>query len=937
MKILGKVSLFIGLLLLLSACQTNNLKNITTPIGQEPIRTIPVDVQSKYINVQALEPQTVDIASGNLFANGGFENGLEGWSACSDGAIISSTDAYEGSGALEVVPNNCFYKSTEVSSGQDLILSCYAKIKEGSGWTGMGLGFADSNWSTIDVDVPSTVITGTNYARYDVKFTAPTNSKYASMWLYSENKAVIDNCSLMLESEPPPPVPSNGNLLENGEFEITTITPPSALTLPTEWVRGCNNGANSTRGRDGRGVNIRFGTCIDQSLNAEDIAALSGNDYIYSCYVRTPEVRSAYTSMSIFFDGISTSVEIPASNSFQRIELRGTAPQATNGFVSIYSDGFAVIDQCSLTVGNTLPPTPPSNGDNNLLQFGTFTAFQSNDTTKPVNWTAGCNGIYERVADGRNGSGMRVSDGTCVDQPVNFSLISGRSYTFSCYAKNTGGYASMSIFFNDAPVSTVIPQSNDFQLVEITGVAPTTSTSNSFVSIYSESSLIVDDCSLEVEGSNLTGNPSIDVRNNVEGPDRYSVSGPYTFEVSVRNNGDIPLVSINLQSNILSCETNFPTLAVGETKTASSTADGRNVTDSDESGYRPITRAASVSQINVSLVTDNRVVSAGSDVTFFVNVGNGSERTIGPVQEIISNVPDCARQLTTNLNSGEIISYECVATNVQQGFVAMISATTVGPFPRSFTVTGEDSAEIVIEDTVSVDIRINEEGDDIVNVGTFANPEPYVFTAIVRNDGAVSLTTIDVASTVIQDCVRSITNLAPGESTSYTCTAPVLTPGQQINQILSAVATLSDGRQTTDSEGTLIYRGRDIAFDISLGAEGVDVVNVASGESLDIAITLSNTGFIDLNSIQGLNVSRPTGVFSFDRTICQDFLPTSGIDNIVESNIAFDLPAGTTKTFNCTLENITEDLDLTLSASLSNTNLLPSPFGESDQLLIKVD
>ena len=521
MKTFRKVTLLAGLLLLLSACQTTNVKDIAIPSGQEPLRTIPVDVQSQYINVQALEPQAIDIASGNLFANGGFENGLDGWTACSAGAIKTSGDTYEGSGALEIIPDNCFYRSAEVSAGDDLILSCYAKVLSGSGWTGMGLGFADTTWTTIDVDVPATVITGTDYARYDVKFTAPTNSRYASMWFYSENSGVVDNCSLMLESEPPPPVPSSGNLLENSEFEITAIDPTSSLALPTEWVSGCNNSVNSTRGRDGRGVNIRFGACIDQSLSAEDIAALSGKDYVYSCYIRTPEVRSGYTSMSIFFDGTSTSVEVLASDNFQRIELRGTAPQATNGFVSIYSEGYAVIDQCTLTVGNTLPSPPPSNGENNLLQYGTFTAFESNNTTKPFGWTAGCNGIYERVDDGRNGSGMRVSGGTCVDQPVNISLLSGRSYTYSCYAKNTGGYASMSIFFDDQPVSTVISQSDDFQLVEITGVAP--SAAGSFVSVYAEGALVLDDCSLTISNGNSV--PEITYQNRI-----LEVSGD-TFDI----------------------------------------------------------------------------------------------------------------------------------------------------------------------------------------------------------------------------------------------------------------------------------------------------------------------------------------------------------------------------------------------------------------------
>ena len=490
MKVLSKTSLLIGLLLILSACQTTNLKDTTTPIGQEPLRTIPVDVQSNYINVQALEPQDHEMTSGNLFANGGFESGLDGWTACSPGAIKTSSDAYEGSGALEVIPSNCFYKSAEVTAGDDLILSCYAKITEGTGWTGMGLGFADSNWTTIDVEVPATVITGSDYARYDVAFTAPANSKYASMWFYSDNPVVVDNCSLMLEATPPPPPPPSGdNLLQNGEFETL------ANGLPTDWAVGCGGSATSVTGRSGKGLSLTGGVCVDQGLSASDISALSGNEYTYSCYVKN---TGGYASISIFLDDQPTFKPIPVSSSYALVEIKGTAAQVSSGFVSIYSEGGLTIDQCSLTTGDVAPPPPPPppNGDN-LLENGGFETLNAN--SKPVNWSKGCGGSYDRVV-GRSGNGLSLTGGACVDQPLSSSdltTLANKQYTYSCYAKNTGGYASMSIFFDDVPTATVIPQSNDFQLVEVTGTAP--SAGSGFVSIYSEAGLIVDDCSLTVE------------------------------------------------------------------------------------------------------------------------------------------------------------------------------------------------------------------------------------------------------------------------------------------------------------------------------------------------------------------------------------------------------------------------------------------------------
>lgn len=54
--------------------------------------------------------------------------------------------------------------------------------------------------------------------------------------------------------------------------------------------------------------------------------------------------------MSIFFDDVPVATVIPQSSDYQLIEVKGTAPSASSGFVSAYSEGEVVIDYCSLTV-----------------------------------------------------------------------------------------------------------------------------------------------------------------------------------------------------------------------------------------------------------------------------------------------------------------------------------------------------------------------------------------------------------------------------------------------------------------------------------------------------------------------------------------------------------------------------------------------------------
>jgi len=377
----------------LNACQTTP---ISTPVttGETPIRTSPVNVADKFISVQAIAPQAVDIDQGNLFDNGGFESGLAGWTGCEAGAIAESSDAYDGNKALKVNTGNCFYRSAEVSPGQDLVLSCYVRLQSGDGWTGMGLGFADASWTTIPGG-PST-------QRYDVKATAPEATKYVSMWMYSDNPVVVDDCSLMLEIEPPPPPPSSSeNLLESSGFEQFPLVTPPVLS---DWTAGCGGEISIVLNRSGSRKNMVLdnGACLDQSLSASDIAVLKGKDFVYSCLVRN---TGDYASMSVFLDGQVYSVQLPSAinNASEVVEVEGSAASSiSSGFVSLYAEGTSLlVDECSLTVDGGEPPPPPPSGDN-LLDNGNF---ESVTNLKPNNWTKGCGGTWSSTT--ANGRGFK--------------------------------------------------------------------------------------------------------------------------------------------------------------------------------------------------------------------------------------------------------------------------------------------------------------------------------------------------------------------------------------------------------------------------------------------------------------------------------------------------------------------------------------------------
>jgi len=471
--------------LLLAACQTTAIKKTLTAT---PDRSNPVNVQTDFIADQAIVPLALDIDSGELFDNSGFEDGLTGWTGCTTGAIETSTDALEGSGALKLNPLNCFYRSAVIEPEQQVTLSCNVKLLSGTGWTGMGINFLDETFANL-LATPTAVTSNTSYARIDTTGTAPTGSKFVSMWLYSENPVVVDNCSLMLETEPPPPPPPSGdNLLENGTF--TSIDENSK---PTDWSVGCGGSYEVVAGK----LTLSNGACVDQGLSASDISALAGKDYSFSCsFIPT----SSYADMTIFFDGVPTVKEISTTTT-ERIELSGTAPaNATSGFVSLYSNGNLTIDDCVLEVRDS---TPPPTSDN-LLENGTFGSADANNA--PLDWSVGCGGNYTTFNVSPARKKLTLSNGACVDQSLNTSDISelaGQNYVFSCDASRSADldFASLSVFFDDIPTSKEIDVAFAAPgRVELFGTAPANATSG-FVSIYSDGALTVDNCVLKVRNS----------------------------------------------------------------------------------------------------------------------------------------------------------------------------------------------------------------------------------------------------------------------------------------------------------------------------------------------------------------------------------------------------------------------------------------------------
>jgi len=344
----------------MAGCGGNESQVLGVATVADQITESPVDIMA-VVSAEQEAPQ-VSAAMENFLANGSFENGKTGWSEClggKHGSII--TDAYDGSKALEVTSGGCIYQSVEVTPGAEMNLSCFVKIQNDFQWTGMGLGFSDPDWSTLS-NSPSTVITGSDYARYDVRATAPVKTKYASMWFFTETNAVVDNCFLTLADDVTvPPVLDDINLLSNPSFDEV------ANDIPNGWVKYCGGAAAAESNNDETDLIVGDGACVAQSLNSSVLAAMQGELVRLSCEIK--HQSEEFAELKINLDGTDRATVVKR-NSFDDVELVFTAPaKLTRGFVSIYSEGKqdnTRVTECVLELSDVDPTARYAIGDTGL-------------------------------------------------------------------------------------------------------------------------------------------------------------------------------------------------------------------------------------------------------------------------------------------------------------------------------------------------------------------------------------------------------------------------------------------------------------------------------------------------------------------------------------------------------------------------------------------
>ena len=348
--------------LILQGCDSSDSSVQITderPTASRPSSSTDLNVFNEFVAAAQTAPGAA-AATTNLYTNGSFENGVADWSECLPRAISASTDAYEGTGALALRPDNCFYRSVSVSPGESYALSCFVKLTTERAWTGMGMTFSSSDYDALH-QAPVAVATSGEYMRLETTGVAPAGTSFLSMWLHSDHGAVVDSCSLtLIENQNPAATISADNLLENSNFSVANDQGGAA-----DWLAGCGGSVVA----NGSSLFLSDGACVDQALTPTGLASVQNSQSTFSCLVTNVQ---GYADLSVFFDNTLQGVKrILTTDINKRVELTVDAEQPGNGFVSLYSDGNLQVENCQMVASNnavnTSPDVEPADTEDNIV------------------------------------------------------------------------------------------------------------------------------------------------------------------------------------------------------------------------------------------------------------------------------------------------------------------------------------------------------------------------------------------------------------------------------------------------------------------------------------------------------------------------------------------------------------------------------------------
>jgi uncharacterized repeat protein (TIGR01451 family) len=231
---------------------------------------------------------------------------------------------------------------------------------------------------------------------------------------------------------------------------------------------------------------------------------------------------------------------------------------------------------------------------------------------------------------------------------------------------------------------------------------------------------------------------------------------------------------------------------------ASYGSDPKNAASSSTCGDVNETPLVIKPHISISKSPDAQTILIGQTANFTITVTNDGDSTLTNVVVTDALAPGCARTSAdipglASMAPGATITYTCALANVTTSFTNIAIAT--GTPPVGPPVSAQDTAAVTAVAPAThpaITIVKNPKSQTVTRGGT-AN-----FTITVTNTGDVALTNVTVSDPLSPNCNRTIGTLAPGASTSYTCTRANVTA----NFTNVAVASGTAGGTTVTAQDT---------------------------------------------------------------------------------------------------------------------------------------
>jgi uncharacterized repeat protein (TIGR01451 family) len=231
---------------------------------------------------------------------------------------------------------------------------------------------------------------------------------------------------------------------------------------------------------------------------------------------------------------------------------------------------------------------------------------------------------------------------------------------------------------------------------------------------------------------------------------------------------------------------------------ASYSGDTNNAASSTTCGDENETPLVIKPHISISKSPDAQTVLIGETATFTITVTNDGNSTLTNVVVTDALAPGCARTSAdipglASMAPGATITYTCTLANVTTSFTNVAVAT--GKPPVGPDVSAQDTAAVTAVAPAThpaISIVKNPKSQTVTRGGT------ATFTITVTNTGDVALTNVTVSDPLSPNCNRTIGTLAPGASSSYTCTRANVTA----NFTNVAVASGTAGGTTVTAQDT---------------------------------------------------------------------------------------------------------------------------------------